>query len=80
MARGLALHQRRRGAGDAAANEARRQQRQRAQTLAASLQPALRKELLDLIAKGQRIEAIKRYQEASKEDLSTSRAVVEAIK
>jgi len=63
-----------------AANEARRQQRQRAQTLAASLQPALRKELLDLIAKGQRIEAIKRYQEASKEDLSTSRAVVEAIK
>lgn len=63
-----------------AANEARRQQRQRAQSLAANLQPALRKELLDLLAKGQRIEAIKRYQEVSKEDLGTSRAVVEAIK
>ena len=63
-----------------AANEARRQQRARAQSLAANLQPALRKELLDLLAKGQRIEAIKRYQEVSKEDLSTSRAVVESIK
>ena len=63
-----------------AANEARRQQRQRVQSLAANLQPALRKELLDLLAKGQRIEAIKRYQEVSKEDLGTSRAVVEAIK
>jgi len=63
-----------------AANEARRQQRVRAQSLAANLQPALRKELLDLLAKGQRIEAIKRYQEVSKEDLSTSRAVVESIK
>lgn len=62
-----------------AANEARRQQRLRAQSLAANLSPALRKELLDLLAKGQRIDAIKRYQEASKEDLSTSRAVVEAI-
>ena len=63
-----------------AANEARRQQRQRVQSLAANLQPALRKELLDLLAKGQRIDAIKRYQEVSKEDLGTSRAVVEAIK
>ncbi|HTM59440.1 MAG TPA: hypothetical protein VL199_03695 [Burkholderiales bacterium] len=63
-----------------AANEERRKQRQRAQTLAANLQPALRKELLDLLAKGQRIDAIKRYQEVSKEDLTVSRAVVEAIK
>jgi len=63
-----------------AANEARRKQRERAQSLAANLQPDLRKELLALLAKGQRIDAIKRYQEASKEDLSTSRAVVEAIK
>ena len=63
-----------------AANEAGRQQRARAQKLAANLQPALRKELVDLLAKGQRIEAIKRYQEVSKEDLSTSRAVVESIK
>ena len=62
-----------------AANEAGRQQRRRAQSLAANLQPALRKELLELLAKGQRIEAIKRYQEVSKEDLSTSRAVVELI-
>ena len=63
-----------------AANKARREQRQHAQSLAVNLQPALRKELLDLLAKGQRIEAIKRYQEVSKEDLSTSRAVVEAIR
>jgi len=63
-----------------AANEARRKQRERAQSLAANLQPDLRKELLALLAKGQKIDAIKRYQEASKEDLSTSRAVVEAIK
>ena len=62
-----------------AANEARHRQQLRAQSLAANLQPALRKELLDLLGKGQRIEAIKRYQEASKEDLSTSRAVVELI-
>ena len=61
------------------ANEARRKQMARAQSLAANLQPALRQELLDMLAKGQRIEAIKRYQEVSKEDLSTSRAVVEAI-
>jgi len=63
-----------------AANEARRKQRERAQSLAANLQPDLRKELLALLAKGQKIDAVKRYQEASKEDLSTSRAVVEAIK
>ncbi|MBV9192084.1 MAG: hypothetical protein JO292_04970 [Betaproteobacteria bacterium] len=63
-----------------AANEARRQQRQRAQSLAANLSPALRKELLALLAKGERIDAIKRYQEVSKEDLATSRAVIEAIK
>ena len=62
-----------------AANEARHRQLLRAQSLAANLQPALRKELLDLLGKGQRIEAIKRYQEVSKEDLSTSRAVVELI-
>lgn len=62
-----------------AANEARHQQLLRAQSLAANLPPALRKEILDLLAKGQRIEAIKRYQEVSKEDLSTSRAVVELI-
>lgn len=62
-----------------AANEARRQQRLRAQTLAANVAPALRTELLALLAKGQKIDAIKRYQEATKEDLSTSRAVVELI-
>ena len=63
-----------------AANDAARKQRQRAQSLAANLQPALRKELLTLLAKGERIEAIKRYQEVSKEDLATSRAVVESLK
>ena len=63
-----------------AANEARRQQRLRAQSLAANVPPALRTELLALLAKGQKIDAIKRYQEVTKEDLSTSRAVVELIK
>ncbi len=62
-----------------AANEARRKQRERAQSLAANVPPALRTELLALLAKGQKIEAIKRYQEVTKEDLSTSRAVVEQI-
>lgn len=62
-----------------AANEARRQQGVRAQSLAASLPQALRTELLALIAKGQKIDAIKRYQEVTKEDLTTSRTVVEMI-
>jgi len=62
-----------------AANEARRQQRLRAQSLAANVPPALRSEVQDLLAKGRKIDAIKRYQEATKEDLSTSRAVVELI-
>lgn len=62
-----------------AANEARRQQRLRAQTLATSLPQGLRKELLELIAEGRKIDAIKRYQDATKEDLPTSRAVVELI-
>jgi hypothetical protein len=62
-----------------AANEARRQQRARAQTLAANMPPALRSELQGLLAKGQKIEAIKRYQEVTKEDLATSRTVVELL-
>jgi hypothetical protein len=62
-----------------AANEARRKQRERAQSLAANVPPVLRSELQTLLAKGQKIEAIKRYQEVTKEDLSTSRAVVELI-
>jgi hypothetical protein len=62
-----------------AANEARRQQRLRAQSLAANVPPALRTELQALLAKGRKIDAIKRYQEVTKEDLSTSRAVVEQI-
>jgi hypothetical protein len=62
-----------------AANEARRKQQQRAQSLAANVPPALRSELQGLLAKGQKIEAIKRYQEVTKEDLATSRTVVELI-
>lgn len=62
-----------------AANEARRQQLRRAQSLAANVPPALRTELLDLLAKGQKIDAIRRYQQVAKEDLSTSRAVVELL-
>ena len=53
--------------------------RLRAQSLAANVPPALRTEVQDLLAKGRKIDAIKRYQEVTKEDLSTSRAVVELI-
>ena len=40
---------------------------------------ALRTELMRLIAEGKKIDAIKLYQGTTKEDLSTSKAVVELI-
>ena len=62
-----------------AAKEARRQQGVRVQSLAANMPQALRTEVMRLIAEGKKIDAIKLYQGTTKEDLSTSKAVVELI-
>jgi len=61
------------------AKEMRRQQDERVQSLAAKMPQALRAEVTRLVAEGRKIDAIKRYQDATKEDLSTSKAVVERI-
>jgi hypothetical protein len=62
-----------------AVREARRQREQRVQSLAANMPQALRAEVTHLVAEGRKIDAIKRYQGASGEDLSTSKSVVELI-
>ena len=62
-----------------AAKEARRQQGVRVQSLAANMPQALRTEVMRLVAEGKKIDAIKLYQGTTKEDLTTSRAVVELI-
>src|SRR5436305_802428 len=59
-----------------AAKEARLQQGVRVQSLAANMPQALRTEVMRLIAEGKKIDAIKLYQGTTKEDLTTSRAVV----
>ena len=59
--------------------EARRKQEQRVQSLAASMPQALRADITRLVTEGRKIDAIKRYQDATKEDLSTSKSVVELI-
>jgi len=61
------------------AKDMRRQQDERVQSLAAKMPQALRAEVTRLVAEGRKIDAIKRYQDATKEDLSTSKAVVERI-
>jgi hypothetical protein len=62
-----------------AAKEARRKQEQRAQSLAANMPPSLRADLSRLMSEGRKIDAIKEYQRASGEDLSTAKSVVELI-
>ena len=62
-----------------AAKEARLQQGVRVQSLAANMPQALRNEVMRLVAEGKKIDAIKLYQGTTKEDLTTSRAVVELI-
>jgi hypothetical protein len=59
--------------------EARRKQEQRVQSLAASMPQKLRADVTRLVAAGRKIDAIKAYQDATKEDLSTSKSVVELI-
>jgi hypothetical protein len=62
-----------------AAKEARRKQEQRVQSLAANMPQALRANVTRLVAEGRKIDAIKEYQRASGEDLSTAKSVVELI-
>jgi hypothetical protein len=62
-----------------AAKEARRKQEQRVQSLAANMPQSLRADVSRLVSEGRKIDAIKEYQKASGEDLSTAKSVVELI-
>jgi len=62
-----------------AAKEMRRKQEQRVQSLAANVPQALRADVSRLVAEGRKIDAIKEYQRATGEDLSTAKSVVELI-
>ena len=62
-----------------AAREARAKQEQRVRSLAASMPQPLRATVTHLVAEGRKIDAIKEYQRASGEDLSTAKSVVELI-
>ena len=62
-----------------AAKEESAKQDERAQQLAAKLSDPLRAELVDLLRKGQRIDAMKRYAAASGEDLAMAKRVVELL-
>lgn len=62
-----------------AAREARRKQDERVKSLAANMPPALRANISRLVAEGRKIDAIKEYQSATGEDLSTARSVVELV-
>jgi len=62
-----------------AAREARLKQEKRVQSLASSMPPPLRANVSRLVAEGRKIDAIKEYQRASGEDLSTAKSVVELI-
>jgi hypothetical protein len=52
---------------------------EKAKKLAASISPQLKESILALHAQGRRLDAVKRYQEASGEDLTTSRTVVDLL-
>lgn len=62
-----------------AAKEARLKQHERVKSLAAAMPQALRADVSRLLAQGRKIDAIRQYQKASGEDLSTAKAVVESI-
>jgi hypothetical protein len=62
-----------------AMKEARRKEEQRVQSLAANMPQGLRADVSRLVAEGRKIDAIKEYQRATAEDLSTSKSVVELI-
>jgi len=62
-----------------AAKEESAKQDERAQQLAAKLSDPLRVELMDLLRKGRRVDAMKRYAAASGEDLAMAKRVVELL-
>jgi hypothetical protein len=62
-----------------AARQADAKRAERARELAAGVSPQLKQRLVGLVQQGRRIDAIKHYQEASGEDLTTAREVVELL-
>jgi hypothetical protein len=54
-------------------------QEARARTLARGLAPALRAELTDLLKSGHRLDAMRRYAEASSEELTMARRVIDVL-
>jgi ribosomal protein L7/L12 len=62
-----------------AAKDARQKQAERVKSLAANMSPALRANVSRLVAQGRKIDAIKEYQNATGEDLSTAKSVVELV-
>jgi hypothetical protein len=66
--------------GRAKASQAEEEQRdQKAGVLVAQMPPPLRGELLDLLKAGRRVDAIRRYTDASGEDLTTARSVIDLL-
>lgn len=66
-------------AGIRAVEAERAQQEQRVRSLIVKLVDPLRAEIIALARKGQRIDAIKKYREATGEDLSTAKSVVDLL-
>ena len=62
-----------------AAREEAAKEEQRLQSLAANVAEPLRAELIELMKKGRRVDAIRRYAVVSGEDLATARRVVELL-
>jgi len=62
-----------------AAGQAKAERAKRAQMLVAEIAPQLKEEVLGLLKQGRRIDAIKQYQSASGEDLTTAVEVVELL-
>ena len=62
-----------------AAEEQAAKEEQRLQSLAAQVAEPLRAELIELMKKGRRVDAIRRYAVVSGEDLATARRVVELL-
>ncbi len=62
-----------------AARQAEARQAERVQALAAKIPPQLKEQVMELLKQGRRIDAIKHYQDASGEDLTTAVDVVELL-
>ncbi len=63
-----------------AAGQARAERTKRAQMLVAKIAPQLKESVMALLRQGRRIDAIKQYQSASGEDLTTAVEVIELLK